>query len=221
MGTIVKKKQVATGDQINAWKTFIDSFNNSFVTTSTSGNTLYIDVNGELTINIANFNENFLSISCTKNGSTSSSYTIWSNGSSGRLCEITIVSNTKVFYFHVKDGDSRRQLVVYEKISNSLHVSGWVLASDMSQSFRDIKSVTLTNVDGSVTCKHAQILNYTNDVGYLDYLPKDIVLNGSTRVAEDENFVTCTSVTIDSIITFANTNYYSVGANTLIKVDLS
>lgn len=220
MGTIVKKKQVATGDQMSAWKSFIDSFNNSFVTTSTSGNTLYIDVNGELTINIANFDANFLSISCTKNGSTSSGYTIWSNGSN-KLCEITIVSNTRVFYFHVKDGDSRRQLVVYEKISNSLHVSGWVFAGDMAQSFRDIKSVTLTNVDGSVTCNHAQILNYANDVGYIDYLPKDIVLNGTARVAEDENFVTCTSVTIDSIITFANTNYYSVGANTLIKVDLS
>lgn len=216
---VAKKKTTSTYGQINTWKDFIDSFNNPMVTTSKSGNTLYIAINNELTINIAGFDSNFLSITVTKNGSTSSSATIWSNGSD-RMVELTVVSSNNVFYIQIKDGDSRRSAVIYEKLTN-VNLSGYRLLTDTGRPYIDIKDITISNVDGSVSCKHGQILNFSNNIGYLDYIPCDVLTNAGLRVAVDNNFVSSTPISSDLVYTFGGKNYFALGTNTLIELEIT
>ncbi len=213
----IRRKKTAVSGQMSVWKSFIDSFNNPMVTTSTSGNYLYISINSEVTVTLGAFNSLSMAFTVTKNGSTSASGTIWSNGASDKLVEITIVSDTNVFYMQIKDGDGRRNLVIYEKLTG-INLSGYSLSNSMSMPFIDIKNVTVSNVDGSISGMHSPILTYTTDVGHLDYLSSDIITSGGLFVTTNSNFVSTTPVTADAVYTFNSANYYALGTNTLVEM---
>ena len=74
-------------------------------------------------------------------------------------------------------------------------------------------------IDTSTPYKHSAVLNYADSLGYLDYLNYDVLFSGSIKAEIDDNFIACSELTPNTIITFNANNYYVIGKNSLIKLD--
>jgi hypothetical protein len=220
MATIVRKNLAVNG-LIDVWKSFIDSFNSSLITTSKSGNILNITLSGtNIRFEISDMDSNF-AYTGIYNGSTKEigSGIMFSN-SSDKFVEVTIAVTDNLFYFGSKDGDGRRNYVLFEKIGNDLFY-GASLSQGTGGSFVNIESLTLKNVDTGLTYKHGTILSYSTELGHIDATNADILLSGTSKAFTDTNFITCTAVTSNQVITFNNKNYYSVGTHTLVEMTQS
>lgn len=139
-------------------------------------------------------------------------------GNPSGYAEFTIGYSDTLFYLQIRSNQNRRNILVYEKVGND-DLFGNDFSGSTGRAFRDISSVILTDQDTGTTYTHGKIIGYENDAFHIDYLPTDMLIQASMLSIQDSNFIPCTTVATDSVITFGAYNYYSVGANTLLKID--
>lgn len=216
MATVKTANYPAQTWSLSTLKIFFDNLNCSIITTDLSSNVLTIHVNGVVDF-LFDFNTGTTRV--VYNGvSTGYSYlNTWNSAT------ITAVYSNVVFYvqFTCNYGSGRRVLFLYESI-NGVDYFGAVGAgteSTAGHAWYPITSVTLLNTSTGVTFSHDVILNYSVEQGYIHYASDYLFSEGYKTSAVDANFITCSSVPTNRIITFKSHNYYSVGANTLIQVD--
>ena len=123
------------------------------------------------------------------------------------------------FYFQFRDAHSVRYILVYEKI-NGKRYFGYNYA-EIDTHWFSITEITLKQVEDQSNYKYNQILNYSCELDNIDY-SSNILFNSNDEITDiiDSNTLTCTPVPIDYVITFRGSNYYSIGSNTLVEVDL-
>ena len=125
---------------------------------------------------------------------------------------VTVAASNTLFYMQAFDGDGRGPYFIYEKTTN-FNVVAYTAGNS---SFRDIRNFTLTDLNNGYEYKHRAMLNYTTQPDHINYA-QDMLFRSNVKSFEDPNFVTCTTVQADRMITFKGENYYSVGTNTLVK----
>lgn len=215
MATVKRANYAAQGYSASTLKTFFDSLNCPIITTSLASNVLTINVN-----NIVNVVFDF-SASRTKtvyNGTTKE-YSIINTYNSAT---ITAVCNENVFYvqFNGNYGSGRRFCFLYENISNEDYWGAVGAGTDSSSghAWYSITDITLSQTETSLTYNHGTRLNYACELGYIDYAPDVLFISGYKSI-DDPNFITCSTVPTDQVITFQGQNYYSIGAHTLCLID--
>ena len=129
---------------------------------------------------------------------------------------VTVAVSDSLFYVRVKDSINYNVYLIYEKTDNFTIYS---YTSNATARITDIRSFTFTDKNTQLTYKHGAILNYNAQSGYINYAADVLLLSGSIRSFVDTNFITCTNINADSVITFGSQNYYAVGTNTLVMMD--
>lgn len=207
-----KKSIYPNSDQINTTKlkSFFDSLNCELITSVTiSGNYVLIEIDEIVTLKWnATASE---SIKIIYDGTESTVYgcdsvypprgetliAIWSNN--------FIIIKSKNNY-----DDGNRMTFIYEQVNESEYFG-------MTNTF-NFNSVTIKNTDDNFSYSHKARLNYEAEIGKIDFTTDAIMQNG-IKVLEDENFIACSIITSDQVITINGVNYYSIGTNTLAQLD--
>lgn len=205
------------------WKTWFDGLNNPMVTTalSNSNNTLNITIDNLVTVNITRRTANTSwidNVTVTYDGSTTSKIASfeWNQ-------KITICSGENTIYFQIQDGSAsatgRRFAFLYEKVGDT-KLYGYS-GSTTAVSFYDISGILLTSIapTAGATFIHGTTITYNANVGMIDYINSDFLFSNGVHTVTDSNFMACTTVPVNQIITFNGKNYYSIGAHTLAPID--
>lgn len=198
---------------VQALKIFFDGLNASLINVSISGADLVIDVDGEKTITF-DFTNNQItvdSVGVTYIDTTDGPYSI------------TVGASTNLFYIQLNDSynTGRRFIFVYEKIRGhklfAYNGTGTISTTAVAD-FYSIASLTFTDIDTLLNYSHGVRISGTISAGYLLY-SSDVLFNAGVKDMEDPNFITCSTVVANVVISFDGSNYYSVGANTLLLMD--
>lgn len=131
---------------------------------------------------------------------------------------ITICYTDTMYYLIMQGNEGQCNTFIYEKIDGK-KLCGRYFSNSTSVPFRDISAISIRDLDTNIEYKHGKIIGYDNDLNHIDYLPQDVLIQVSSYSIEDPNFITCTTVTPNALITFGAYNYYSVGNNTIMKLD--
>lgn len=221
MAKVVRKYiQVNTSVGVNAVKQLIDSMQLSCIkntsVTEDSGNTI-------LTINI----DDIVTLILTYSSSLVMSYTY--NGQTNTLQSInkgehivTICGNDNLFYISTGPTTqyfAHQYLFLYEQIDGH-HFVGGIKNLDGTAHFTPISSIAnFTEIETGVIYTHGALLNYSADVNTIQYINHDILLNGGVKSYNDANFIACSTITQDRVLTIRGKNYFSVSTNSLLPID--
>lgn len=211
-------KRVFNNTDINGLKSFFDGLNNPLLSTAIEGTVLKITVDNNVTINMTVLNAQWLNpITITYNGSTTSEIARQWFANNG--CEMTICSSDTLFYIQSRDNDGRRFGFVYEKIGSDAYFAYKGSQNSTGVGFYDITSFSFTKIgDANTTYSHGAILNYTTTLGFIDFMPEDMVFASGVKIANDPNFKACTTITANTVITVQGKNYYTVGGHSLVEM---
>jgi len=121
------------------------------------------------------------------------------------------------FYLYFWDNYGYKYLLLYEKIDSKRYF-GTTYTSESTQLF--ITDLTIKQVENQSYYKYKKLLNYNCGLDNIDYSP-NILFNSNNETTDiiESNTFTCSTVSAYHIMTFNGSNYYSLGANTLVEVD--
>lgn len=198
-------KRTSLSYTTDVWDSFFNGLNCSLI--SASGGVVNID--------------NFMSIVmdgriAIKKGSTTLLDATWNFPINTVVC-----CNDTLVYVQLNDPQSRRFALLYEKISGKiLYATAGQSGNVPSVAWFPITAFTLTDNDTALIYTHKARLNYADEMGHIDYVDEVLFDSSDYRTdIEDPNFVACSTVPTDQVITFQGKNYYSIGANTLVLID--
>lgn len=132
-------------------------------------------------------------------GYTSNSYTVW-------IC----ASDT---FFFLTARSNAQCGIVYEKVGDEIITN--LAGATSSTSFT---SVSLVDVATGNPYNHGTILNYTSNLGCIDYTPEFLTSEGIITSLKDTNLFACSTMTADQTITVNRKNYYVLTNHLLIPV---
>ena len=131
----------------------------------------------------------------------------------------TIYFTNTFFYLQFKDNYGDKFFLVYEKIGGKRYFgTTW---SDSTISWFSITALNFKQVENQSYYKYGSLLNYSCNLDSLDY-SSNILFDSNNQITDiiDSNTFTCSTVLANTILTFNGKNYYSIGTNTLVEVDL-
>ena len=208
----VNRESIGNGNA-STWKDYFDGLNCSLLSASISDTHCIISIGTTVSLDI--YGTGFATMVPTVNGTVKSGITIgyFPNGP----IIITTVCSDKTFYMQMKDAENRRQLCLFEKYDQSEYF-GSNLKGDTNRGFLDIKTISLASTTS--TLKHKARLGYTRTVGYID-ICKETLFIDDNNISEYDNddFISCSNVSGDMVVTFAGKNHYSVGTNLLATMN--
>lgn len=220
MAKVLRRTIDAAGSKDSWQKYFEDVQQDCSLITSVdrvSISEVHVVINSECTISFRASGETYFQI-ITPNGSSYDGF--WFN----RYVTLTSVYTDTLYYLQTHDNryspNGQRMLFIYE-IASGKCIYGWNYDSYFyPTAFRDIKSVPFTaSGDPAVPYVHTALIPYSSNLNKIAYLDKDILINGTMKGLTDTNFISCSNVAVDSVLTFDGHNYYSVGENTIIRID--
>lgn len=200
MATVKRSSLPMSG---SSWGTWFNNLNCPLI--SASGNVINIDDVFTLT------KDNYI-VTLNK-GSTQIFSSSWNNPAT-----VTVCCSDTLVYIQGYDPQSRRFVFIYEKLDDIIIYAYFGGGNTTGVAFKPISSVTFTDINTGLEYTHDARLNYSVELGNIDYAPDVLFLSGVKNV-EDPNFVTCSTVTADKVVTFQGQNYYAVGSNTLVLMD--
>lgn len=198
----VKRSVLAYDSTI--WANWFGSLGCSLVTID--GTDIVID--GIFTINL--FYSGWSRVGIYKDGALVASSTV------AGLSTITVAYSDTLFYVYTRDQNGSTGIGVFLVYEKTPEFQVYTYAS--STGHPNIQTVTFTDMVTGATYKHSGVLKYNTQPGYINYT-SDVLLIDTTRSYIDPNFISCSNVNADSVITFGGKNYYSAGTNTLIRMD--
>ena len=121
------------------------------------------------------------------------------------------------FYLYFFDDYGYKYLLVYEKIDSKRYF-GATYTSESTPLY--ITNLTIKQVENQSYYKYNKLLNYSCGLDNIDY-SSNILFNSNDEITDivDSNTLTCSTVPTYYMMTFNGSNYYSLGANTLVEVD--
>ena len=129
---------------------------------------------------------------------------------------ITVAYSDTLFYVYTRDHNGTTGIgifLTYEKTPEfQIYTYGEITGHP------NIQDYTFTDIVTGNQYKHSGVLNYITELDYIDYT-EDRLFSGDQRVFVDNNFLSCSTITQDSVVTFAGKNHYSVGPNILVSID--
>ena len=202
--TTVKRSVLAWDSTI--WANWFGSLGCSLV--SIDGTDIVID--GIFTIRLQGVTYGYPGVVLYKDGVSVVSRTV------AGLSTITVGYSDTLFYVYTRDQNGSTGIGVFLVYEKTPEFKVYTYAE--STGHPNIQTATFIDMVTGATYKHSGVLKYNTQPGYINYT-SDVLLIGSTRSYIDPNFVSCSNVNMDSVITFGGKNYYSAGTNTLIRMN--
>lgn len=202
---MTKFKQGDLQNNTSVWDNFINSMNCPLISSSSGS----INIANIFTVVITNGN----SIKAYK-GSAQIANTYF-NGSR----KTTLICSNNFVSLEFFDPQGRTMDFVCNNISD-LSLSAYYISDSQGHDHQKIESLTFEDSTTLDLYTYSPILNYSKPFGYIDYTNSIIFNNGYKTDIENTEFVACSTVTKDQLLTFRNQNYYSIGTNTLIPIDI-
>ena len=198
--------------EVEALEIFFNGLSASLIDASISEGNFVIDVNNDFTI-IFDFTNDKITVNSedvTYIDTEAGPYTI------------TVGYSDTLFYLQLNDSYSsgRRFGFIYEIVNNSVLYAykGTGMTSTTVATFYSISDFTFTDTGSLLNYTHGKRINGSVTVGYLMFA-EDVLFNEGVRAMADSNFITCSTITADNVITFNSQNYYAVGPNTLLLME--
>ena len=203
MATVVRRSLT---NSASAWDNFFNGLNCSLI--QSSGGT--VSIGTEFSLRLSGQSVYFYRGSSTLAGAVYNFPVILIVCCSGTLVSIQL-----------QDPQSRRVMLVYETFNDTdiFAVAGG--SNNPGTSFYSINSLTFTDTSSNLTYSHKARLNYADNFGYIDYTSEYLFDNSANCKSdiEDVNFIACSTVPSNQVITFGSHNYYSIGTNTLLPMN--
>lgn len=198
------------GGNPSGWATYFSQFtSDSFITVDTANSRIYIDEAHSCYIYRDWWQYQFYI-----NGNISTQPAFRSDDT------ITVALSDKLFYMHAYNSSQGDQMfVLAQKLDNGL-IYKFAFKRDTSNQFipLDYSWDYIDMYNDNLLYKHGKILNYSTSPNYINYTTDILLLNG-IRTYFDNDLITCTSVLPNNIITFGGQNYYSIGTNTIVRIN--
>lgn len=130
------------------------------------------------------------------------------------------VYNNNMFYWQEWDSSSRRGIFVYEKINNESFYGYDGNGTNWSTypSFYNLDSITMNGKTSGEILNRITRLNYPAAIGYVDYANSCLGANGN-KMYEDPNFLACSAMTAQQVITINGNNYLCLGPHIMIPME--
>ena len=109
-------------------------------------------------------------------------------------------------------------VVLYEKIGTQEFYGVAYQRQNSGIIFQSIENYVVKDVSTGITYNHMKQINYDTNPNNIAYT-NSVLTSANIAVKEDTNFVSCSTVASNQVVTFGGHNYYSIGTNTLIMVD--
>ena len=203
------RRNVIGGDPLS-WVAYFSQFtSDSFITVDTANNRIYIDETHSCYIYRDSWQYQFYI-----NGTVSTQPAFRSDDT------ITVAVSDTLFYMHAYNSSQGDQMfVLAQKLDNGL-IYKFTFKRDKVNQFipLDYSWDYIDMYNDSLLYKHSKILNYSTSPNYINYTTDILLLNG-IRTYFDNDLIACTSVLSNNIITFGGQNYYSIGTNTLVRIN--
>ena len=215
----VRKDTISGYQKIDAWENYFNSLNCDLITVDRDGLKLTININNlaEIKFTFRSYGDTdfFVDMAYTLNGSTVTGPSVLAYTTT-----VIVVYTDTLFFIQVSDYSNRRFCYLYESINDEDYI-GYRGANAENQGFYPINSFNLLNVATSTSYVHGARLNYTKQgLNYIDYTSDALFSIGtSTMFFEDPNFIACSTIAADLVITFNGATYYSLSTNTLVEID--
>lgn len=135
-----------------------------------------------------------------------------------------VVYSDSFFYLAHNLDDGRVLTYLYEIIDDTIY-EGWDKDSDRHRStFQNLElSIKYDEEDPPRKFIHGKILDYRNQFKYIDYTDSTLfdITDGETNYINltDDNFISCSTVPVDTIISFDETRHFSLDTNTLVAIN--
>ena len=197
------------------YKYYFDSLNASLISTSISNNILYVNVDNMFDI-LFDFNRSIIGIQLNGTG-----YNLALCNNTNKHT-VTVCFSDNLFYIqhleHYSTG--RRMIVVYDKFDEKhyLAYAGTGTTSENVHAWYSIQEISFTCLENNLTYTHESRLKYAHDIDHIDYTDDNLIYNGEITNIVDPNFVSTTTVSPDTTVSFAGQRFYAAGANILIPI---
>ena len=134
-------------------------------------------------------------------------------------CKVTVCCSDTLFYFFCQGPDAApsRTIFIYEKLPQDSFYGYSSL--DGSSQFIAINDVYLTSMTVGGSYAHKARLYFTSQLGEICFT-SDALFKDNVRDISDPNFISCSTVGADQIYSFNLGDFYAVGCNTLVRIDL-
>lgn len=137
---------------------------------------------------------------------------------------IVVCFSDDVFYIQHNGnyGAGRRMLSIYEKLDERRYTANVGAGTDSSSThaWYSIQDVNFLCLEDNLLYKHDSRLKYEQKIDYIDYTVDNLLTaGGEITNTVDPNFVSCSTVIANSILTFNDQNFYAVGSNILFPTD--
>jgi len=210
---IVKNQTI--GFSAEGYKEFFDSFNCPLITSTINGTACNVAIGDNLIFQ----RDRYGSTAYYVNG------TIHSLSGSGTNNQFTVAADSTFAFMLFRSDTSVANAysvtLLCEVINNRQYYS--YLADTGGRYFHAISDLTLIDsINNNNMYKHGSVLNYTANTNLIDYT-SEILFDLSNKLSGeiDLNCIACSTVTANQVLTFGLHNYYSIGTNTLVPIDLS
>lgn len=201
MAKFKKDSLIPTGA---CWSDWFSSFSSPLI--DVSGDVITID-----SAFVISFDSGVLTIS--QNGTS-----IATMNCNSAITVTAVISNTFV-YIQGYDSAVHRFIFVYEIIGTQKLYTVYGSGATGSVAYMPISSLTFVDTDSGIEYVHAARLNFSANLGNIAFA-KDALFQNSVRDIEDPNLITCSALDADQIHAFDLNNFYALGPNTLIRLDL-
>lgn len=134
------------------------------------------------------------------------------------LSTITVCYSDTLFYVTTRDENGSVGIGIYLVYEKMPDFTIYAYCPDHSTGFQNIQDYTFTDRYTESQYTHSGVLKYTTELNHIDYT-EDRLFSSGQREFVDTNFLSCSTITPDSVITFAGKNHYSVGPNILVSID--
>lgn len=203
MATVVRRSLY---NNASAWDTFFNGLNCSLIQSSGG----IVSIGTEFSLRLSGAGAYFYRGSSSLTGSTYNWPMVF-----------TVCCSDNLVSIQLQDPQSRRIVLVYETFNGTDIFAFAGGGNNPGTAFFSINSLTFTDTSSNLTYSHKARLNYSDNFGYIDYTSEYLFDNATNYKSdiEDINFVACSTVSSDQVITFGSHNYYSIGTNTLLPMD--
>lgn len=216
MGTISTYRFAADQLNVTEYKAWIDSLECPLITTNIENNCLYINVDNAYVVyfDVGRYRMGYI----LRGTASDIGYMYKPNKQ-----KIVVCFSDDVFYIqHTSEQDAgRRMISVYERIDEKRLVANAGSGTD-SQYFHawySIQDLSFLCLENDLTYSHQPRLKYAQKPDYIDYTIDNLLCGGVISDIADTNFVSCSNITGDTVISFNSQNFYAMGDNILFPID--
>lgn len=137
--------------------------------------------------------------------------TSYNSGNVARGMTLRAACSDQFFYFYTVDNRGNTPVIfIYENIGSTRYYG--------IQNVTTLAGLPLTSITDGLTYTHGARLNYSAGITAINFAA-DVLFREGVKITEDSNFIACTTVAADNIITFEGTSYYSITGHMLVALD--